>query len=191
MPFAEKAAKVARESGGRFTERQQKTNTSIIAKLRRTSVELSRMQDISACRIVVPTMKHLDELGFEGRRITQDGSTSHGYRATHYILHDGFYSFEIQLRTILQHAWAELSEKLADRFGQELKYGGGPNAPKEFLLSLSREIAEFEDGEIDAVMDYTDAPEWDEDPDATEGSPEHRAKRAAILGRMSQVTRFL
>ena len=40
--------------------------------------------------------------------------------------------------------WAELSEKLADRFGFELKYGGGPEAMRRILIELSDSIHQIE-----------------------------------------------
>jgi ppGpp synthetase/RelA/SpoT-type nucleotidyltranferase len=33
---------------------------------------------------------------------------------------------EIQVRILMQHWWAELSEKLSDTIDPEIKYGGGP-----------------------------------------------------------------
>ena len=50
---------------------------------------------------------------------------------------------EIQVRTQLQHVWAELSEKLADRYGMDVKYGGGPEAIYAHLAPASDLIAQF------------------------------------------------
>ena len=44
---------------------------------------------------------------------------------------------EVQVRTVLQDVWAQLSEKLADRFGIEVKYGQGPHAVHSALDYMS------------------------------------------------------
>lgn len=43
------------------TGRPEKTNSSIIAKLRRQSIRLSQIQDIAGCRIVAPDILSQDE----------------------------------------------------------------------------------------------------------------------------------
>lgn len=50
-------------------------------------------------------------------------SSSHGYRAVHVIPRVAGKPIEIQLRTQLQHLWAELSETLAFQYYVGLKYG--------------------------------------------------------------------
>jgi ppGpp synthetase/RelA/SpoT-type nucleotidyltranferase len=61
---------------------------------------------------------------------------------------------EIQLRTELQHTWAELSEKLADAVGIDTKYGGGPSAIRERLDLYSELVASFERHlDIDGLRD--------------------------------------
>lgn len=59
---------------------------------------------------------------------------------------------EIQVRTELQHMWAELSEKCADIFGSEVKYGGGDQAIRQHLEFLSNLVAEYEDIEIEIAQ---------------------------------------
>lgn len=51
---------------------------------------------------------------------------SYGYRAVHVIAYVHQAPVEIQLRTKLQHEWANLFEKLADRVGRGIKYGEPP-----------------------------------------------------------------
>ena len=48
---------------------------------------------------------------------------------------------EIQIRTTLQHLWAELSERSSDVLDPDIKYGGGPAAWREFLNAESIRIA--------------------------------------------------
>ena len=53
------------------------------------------------------------------------------------------------MRTLLQHKWAELSEKLADVLDSSIKYGGGPPFIKTLLARHSSRFAELEDVEYD------------------------------------------
>jgi len=59
----------------------------------------------------------------------------HGYRAVHVIAFPEGVPVEIQVRTLWQHEWAELFEKLADRVGRRIRYGDPPArwwTPSEF-----------------------------------------------------------
>ncbi|HEX7958202.1 MAG TPA: hypothetical protein VF508_14745, partial [Pyrinomonadaceae bacterium] len=51
---------------------------------------------------------------------------------------------EIQVRTELQHLWAELSEKLSDIIDPAIKYGGGNEDFQEELIGLSAVVAHLE-----------------------------------------------
>ena len=51
---------------------------------------------------------------------------------------------EIQIRTSLQHLWAELSEKFADTVDPALKYGGGDQSILEVLAKSSHLVAREE-----------------------------------------------
>src|SRR5256885_16022226 len=103
------------------TGRPAKSTTSISEKLRRETIRLTQIQDIAGCRIVTPDM--LDqvlvvnelEYQFKGAIIVdRRENPSHGYRAVHVIVQHHGKLVEIQVRTALQHLWAELSEKLSD-----------------------------------------------------------------------------
>lgn len=50
-----------------------------------------------------------------------------GYRAVHLIVHVDDVPVEIQVRTELQHEWAEFFEKLADHLGRGIRYGEQSN----------------------------------------------------------------
>ena len=73
---------------------------------------------------------------------------SHGYRAAHVIVATGGRHIEIEVRSKLQHLWAEFSEKLSDVVDPKVKYGGGPEALSRMLAKISGTIAEFEDMEV-------------------------------------------
>lgn len=49
----------------------------------------------------------------------------HGYRAVHVIVFLDDARVEVQVRTALQHEWAEAFEKFADRVGRGVRYGLG------------------------------------------------------------------
>lgn len=132
-----------------------KTTESIVSKLKRGSVKLDKIQDIAGCRVVLEDIKAQDEAVerirqlFPGCRIVDRRlAPSHGYRAVHVIPIVLEHSIEIQLRTRLQHEWAQLSEKQADRCGVQLKYGGGPPRIREFLETTSEIVKDLELDEL-------------------------------------------
>jgi ppGpp synthetase/RelA/SpoT-type nucleotidyltranferase len=51
---------------------------------------------------------------------------------------------EIQVRTTFQHIWGEISEKYADLYGSEIKYGGGSQEIRRTLKRMSTSIARYE-----------------------------------------------
>ena len=136
------------------TGRPAKSTTSIIDKLQRESIRLSQMQDIAGCRIVVPDLLSQDEaVGhltglFEKTAIVdRREQPSHGYRAVHAIVEDSGKLVEVQVRTSLQHRWAQLSEKLSDVIDSAIKYGGGDRDVAMVLLVMSEKIRSQESAE--------------------------------------------
>lgn len=137
------------------TGRPAKSTTAIMEKLRRESVRLSQIQDIAGARIVVANSNDQDEvvdqLGKLFQRVTvvdRRQKPSHGYRAVHVIPGIRDTPVEVQVRTDLQHHWAELSEKLSDLIDPSIKYGGGSESLREALLSSSATIASIERVEV-------------------------------------------
>ncbi len=131
--------------------RPAKSTTAIVEKLKRGSMRLSQMQDIAGCRIIVADTLVQDAV--VARLATMFPSTSimdrrdrpsHGYRAVHIIVRPKKRPIEIQVRTVLQHLWAEFSEKAADTFGIDVKYGGGRKTVREVLDRASETVASFE-----------------------------------------------
>jgi len=115
------------------TGRPEKTPESIVAKLIRTKIELARMQDIAGCRLTVTDISAQDRVLvqlvelFPSARVTDRRvNPSFGYRAVHVIASLDGKTVEIQVRTFLQNFWASISERAADQYGIELKYGGAP-----------------------------------------------------------------
>lgn len=138
------------------TGRPAKTRFSIIEKLRREkTMQLSRVQDIAGCRIVVSDIKRQNEVveqlkhafgyAFGKVKVTdRRRKPSHGYRAVHVIAAARNKSVEIQVRTELQDLWAQQSEVLADRVDARIKYGGGNPALQEILSLYSGYVADVE-----------------------------------------------
>jgi ppGpp synthetase/RelA/SpoT-type nucleotidyltranferase len=58
---------------------------------------------------------------------------------------------EIQVRTVLQHLWAEVSEGLSDILDPEIKYGGGHDVVRRALRTTSEMVAKLENAEMDVL----------------------------------------
>jgi ppGpp synthetase/RelA/SpoT-type nucleotidyltranferase len=136
------------------TGRPAKSTTSIIEKLRRETIRLSQMQDIAGCRLVVLDVVTQDQVverlkGALPKAAVVDRrkQPSYGYRAVHIIAKARNKPIEIQVRTELQHVWAQLSEKLSDVVDPSVKYGGGDRDTQDILARFSKIIASFEEKE--------------------------------------------
>lgn len=133
------------------TGRPAKSTTSIAEKLRRESIRLTQMQDIAGCRVVVAdvaaqdrVVRHLVQRFPRHAVIDRRGKPSHGYRAVHVVVTSDGNQVEIQVRTVLQHQWAELSEKWSDVLDPSIKYGGGDEETRTFLSRMAALVAAVE-----------------------------------------------
>lgn len=119
-------AELGLEPGSRL-----KTVGTIVDKLRREHIRLSQMQDIAGVRVV--QAMGLDEQDamvgaicglFDGAKVVDRRERpTHGYRAVHVIVLSDGRNVEIQVRTELQHLWAQVFERLADWLGRGIRYG--------------------------------------------------------------------
>jgi ppGpp synthetase/RelA/SpoT-type nucleotidyltranferase len=73
---------------------------------------------------------------------------SHGYRAVHLVIRERNKLIEVQIRTALQHTWAEMCEKCADIVDPAIKYGGGPAAVREMLDRAAQQVHRMESVEL-------------------------------------------
>lgn len=143
-----------RQGLGEPTGRTAKSTGSIIDKLRRESIRLTQIQDIAGCRVVVPgilAQEHivglLDSNYPEVVVIDRRLNPSHGYRAVHVVVKVDGKPVEIQIRSKLQHLWAELSEKFSDILDPSIKYGGGDELVQVFFMLLSLLVVVIEKDE--------------------------------------------
>jgi ppGpp synthetase/RelA/SpoT-type nucleotidyltranferase len=138
--------------------RRAKTTNSIIEKLRRETIRLSQIQDIAGCRLIVKdileenrVVERLKATLAKAVVVDRRKHPSYGYRAVHIIATARNRPIEIQVRTELQHLWAQLSEKLSDSRDPTIKYGGGDPRIRGRLSKLSEIIGSFEDLELPPV----------------------------------------
>jgi ppGpp synthetase/RelA/SpoT-type nucleotidyltranferase len=129
------------------TGRAAKSTSSVIEKLRRESIRLSQVQDLAGCRIVVRDVAEQNAVVASLRKafpeatiIDRRAAPSHGYRAVHVVVRASGRLVEIQVRTELQHLWAELSEQFADAYDPQLKYGGGDAKLRAWLMDVSKQM---------------------------------------------------
>ena len=117
---------------------REKNRDTILEKLRRErDMRLSRIQDIVGVRVARDmTLDEQDALvaqvgaHFADHRIRdRRKEPSHGYRAVHLILKLDGIPVEVQVRTALQHGWAQAMERLGDKWGRQIRYGGEPADP--------------------------------------------------------------
>lgn len=117
---------------------RQKNRETIVDKLRREKdMRFSRVQDIVGAR-VVQNMSLADQdmlvssiaADFADHRIRdRRREPSFGYRAVHIVARLDGIPVEIQVRTEQQHTWAQTMERLGDRWGRPVRYGGEPLDP--------------------------------------------------------------
>ncbi len=140
-------ATVREKSGLEPTGRPAKSTEAIIAKLRRESARLSQIQDIAGCRVRVEDIlaqnalvqalcNSINKTVVHDRRL----KPSNGYRAVHVVASVEGKAIEIQVRTQLQHGWAELSERMADVYGIEIKFGRPSEESENDILAMLSKI---------------------------------------------------
>ncbi len=140
--------------GYAVTGRPAKSTPALVDKLERQHVRLSQVQDIAGCRVIVDDI-FLQERAFLALEVYLDtpiiydrrAQSSHGYRAIHLVATINGRKVEIQLRSELQHLWAEISEKLSDTLGSSIKYGQGDSEALQLLSNLSHAIDKVEEEE--------------------------------------------
>jgi ppGpp synthetase/RelA/SpoT-type nucleotidyltranferase len=157
-------SRIRNEFGLEPTGRPAKSTPAIVDKLRRESIRLTQIQDIAGCRLTVADIEEqervvalLTGLFPDSHVMDRRKQPSHGYRAVHVVATCCDKFVEIQVRTSLQHLWAELSEKLSDLVDASIKYGGGNSDTRGNLEKLSGMIDNIETLEkvlMDALLEF-------------------------------------
>lgn len=139
-----------------------KRKPQIIRKLRRLSVRLTQLQDIGGCRIIVEKNRDVDKLlaylenkvteqqHLEIARVTdyrQRGRDESGYRALHLILSHTGKKLELQIRSRIQHYWAESIERTSVVYGHYLKEQEGHPLVLSYFKTLSDLLFDIESGQ--------------------------------------------
>lgn len=164
-----------------YIAQRLKRKPQIIRKLKRLSVRLSQLQDIGGARIIVPRNADVDRLwkfigdrvsGEAGFRVTratdyrERGRDRTGYRGLHLILSRGGLDLELQVRSRLQHYWAESIERTSVIYGYHLKEEEGDSQVLSYFQHLSDAFYELEAGreaspearlQIDTLRDRSEA----------------------------------
>jgi len=131
---------------------------SILSKLERNlGMQLARMQDIGGIRAVVQNMQKVRQIesaykkGTRAYSIVNGGKDyiidpkDSGYRSIHMVFKckNGF-SIELQIRTIIQHAWATAVETMGTFLDHSLKSSEGPEEWLNFFALASSAFAILE-----------------------------------------------
>lgn len=67
-------------------------------------------------------------------------------------MYDSNNAVEVQVRTALQHAWAEMCKKCADIIDPAIKYGGGPEPARSVLDRAAHQIHRIESVESELAQ---------------------------------------
>jgi hypothetical protein len=156
------------ESDNFLVAQRVKRLSSIVAKLRRfPGLRLSQMQDIGGCRSVLTSVNEVQavverykkssirhELASEDDYITHPKDS--GYRGVHLVYkylsdrketYNGL-KIEIQIRSLLQHAWATAVETVGTFIRQALKSSQGEEEWLRFFALMGSAIAYRENAEL-------------------------------------------
>jgi ppGpp synthetase/RelA/SpoT-type nucleotidyltranferase len=132
-----------------------KTLRTTVRKLRRLPQvrSLAHIRDLAGMRVIVHgTRSDQDELvdrlavSFSDERpaklIDRRAEPRTGYRAVHLEIRRRGVLMEIQVRTALQHRWAECFERTADQVGRGIRYGETTNGNAGVLLAELAALAD-------------------------------------------------
>ena len=144
-----------------YIAQRLKRKPQIVRKLNRLSVRLSQLQDIGGSRIIVPKNEDVDSLvkflrdrvaaknHFSIDRVTDyrdRGRDRTGYRSLHFILSRDGVSLELQIRSRVQHYWAESIERTSVIYGYHLKEEEGDAEVLKYFRCLSDAFYDLEAG---------------------------------------------
>lgn len=144
-----------------YIAQRLKRKPQIIRKLNRLSVRLTQLQDVGGCRIIVEKNGDVDKLlKFLEAKVEQqsdliiDGTRDYrekgrddtGYRSVHLILKRAGFKLELQIRSRIQHYWAESIERTSVIYGYHLKEKEGDASVIQYFKNLSDVFFDIESG---------------------------------------------
>lgn len=144
-----------------YIAQRLKRKPQIVRKLNRLHVRLTQLQDIGGCRIIVDNNKDVDRLHqyiiekakgqhvielFRTTDYREKGRDDTGYRALHLILNCAGKKLELQIRSKIQHYWAESIERTSVIYGYYLKEKEGDESVIQYFKKLSDVFFEMEAG---------------------------------------------
>lgn len=162
-----------------------KTRKTLVEKLLRTpEIKLPAVHDVAGVRlvgsfsifeqqqaaaIIQQAFDRQVDVSKPSQLVNRLERPSHGYRALHVVVWPEGRPVEIQIRTDVQHAWAELMEVLGDRWGREPRYGepvvhaddqerDRRQSVVDQLIAIADNIAEFEDASRGAGLAHVHPP---------------------------------
>lgn len=147
-----------------IARRLKRLNTIVDKLLRYPTMNVSTMQDLGGCRVIMPSVGDVDALREslttsrrqrnKIERITDylhESPKPDGYRGIHLVYQYGGSKkqytnlrIEVQLRTELQHAWATAVETMDLFSGSRLKYGNADHELKRYFSLVSSLMADSE-----------------------------------------------
>ncbi|WP_423920349.1 hypothetical protein [Candidatus Poriferisodalis sp.] len=152
-----------------LTQRLKRLETIFHKLTREPRMALAEMHDIGGCRAVFLHRQDVDEVAvrFSRNSLIRNGRPdrfidyitsprSSGYRAVH--IHTRYQErfVEVQLRTVLQHAWAIIVEAVTSATSVDVKNGAGGQDVHRYLTQLGTRWAAHE-----AQLGPATAPERD------------------------------
>ena len=148
-------------SNSYYIAQRLKRKPQIIRKLKRLSVRLTQLQDIGGLRIIIDSNHEIDKLynylfekvnnqeKFKIIRVVdyrERGRDITGYRALHIIFSRDGFNLELQIRSRIQHYWAESIERTSVIYGYHLKEQEGAPDVINYFKKLSDIFYEIEAG---------------------------------------------
>jgi ppGpp synthetase/RelA/SpoT-type nucleotidyltranferase len=125
---------------GRAATSRAKTRDTLVQKLvRDKSLKLDRVQDLAGVRVdasftLETQLAVATEVAeyFGDNAVVKDirRSPHSGYRAVHIWLRVPAGNVEIQFRSVAQSRWANTFERVADKYGRDIRYGSQPEDPE-------------------------------------------------------------
>lgn len=155
-----------------YIAQRLKRKPQILNKLKRLSARLTQLQDIGGCRVIVESNNSVDlfldvinskltkSKFFVIKRITDYrrlGRNDSGYRAVHLIIERNGFTLELQIRSRIQHYWAESVERASVIYGRQLKELDGDERIINYFRTISNLFAVLDLGNYPSPRELNDA----------------------------------